>query len=59
MCILSQTVRKFKKNAKSSTVTFELAGNIRKQTKNRSEMNGCLSWLGCVGEMRVVILMFL
>lgn len=38
-------VRKFKKFDIFPNATFEPYTNIRKQNKNRSGMNGCLSWL--------------
>jgi hypothetical protein len=38
-------VRKFKKFAIFQNLTFELCVNITILTKNRSETNGCTSWL--------------
>ena len=35
--------------------TFELGETIRKQIKNRLYRRGCLSWLWCAGETRILI----
>ena len=51
-------VRKFKKFDIFPNATFELARIIRKQNKNRSGMNGCLSWSCSVCNSRAELLEF-